>query len=57
MGYNGGGAALLWQILSTGLRNAVGLVCQVLIDIDICDCREPFLGKRRGVILLRFVEE
>jgi hypothetical protein len=57
MVFNGGGAALLWQIVMTGLRSAVGLVCQVPIDIDISDCRNPFLGERRGIIVLQFVEE
>jgi hypothetical protein len=57
MAFNGGGAALLWQIISTGLRSAVGLVCQVPIDVDICDYREPFLRECCGVILLCFVKE
>jgi hypothetical protein len=57
MVFNGGGAALLWQIVMTGLRSAVGLVCQVPIDINIGECHDPFLGERRGIIVLHFVEE
>ncbi len=57
MVFNCSGAALLWQILITGLRSAVGLVCQVPIDVDIGDCQELFLGDHHGVIVLLFVEE
>ncbi len=57
MVFNCGGAALLWQIIMTGLRSAIGLVCQVSIDVDISDCQEQFLGEHRGIIVLRFVEE
>ncbi len=57
MVFYGGGAALLWQIVMTGLQSAVGLVCQVPIEVDIGDCHEPFLGEHCGIIVLRFVVE
>jgi hypothetical protein len=57
MVFNGGEAALLWQIVMIGLRRAIGFVCQVPIDVNIGDCHEPFLGERRGVIIFHFVKE
>ncbi len=57
MVFNGGGAALMWQIVSTGLRSVIGLVCQVPIDVDIGDCREPLLGECRGLNVPPFVKE
>jgi hypothetical protein len=33
--------ALLWQIVSTGLQSAVGLVFQVPIDVNIGDSHKP----------------
>ncbi len=57
MVFYGRGAALLWQIVLTRLRSAVGLVCQVPIDVDIGDWCKLFLGEPLGLIVLRFVEE
>ncbi len=45
------------KLSQTGLRNAIGLVCQVPIDVDISDCRKPFMGECRDLIVLRFVKE
>ncbi len=55
--FYGSGVALVQQIISTGLRSAVSLDCQVLIDVNIGDCCKPFWGECPGHIVLRVANE
>jgi hypothetical protein len=53
----GRGVALLWKIILTRLWIAIGLVCQLPIDVNIGVCHKPFLRECPAIIVLHFVKE
>jgi hypothetical protein len=57
--FNGGGAAPVRHRIAIGLRCTERLVCQVLIDVNVRDFQEPFLGEYRTVdrFVLGVIEE
>ena len=57
--FNGGGAAPVRHRIAIGLRCTERLVRQVLIDVNVGDFQEPFLGEYRAVdrFVLGVIEE